>query len=144
MSEEDKPSTRMMQRLAGLGLLLVAGLLLHLLAPILMPFLVATALAYLWDPAVDRLERLGMGRGLCVSLVFFLMSLLLILLVLVLVPLLGRQMHVVAAKVPLAIDWFKLSLLPWLEGQFNVGAGDIPLEKIKQALMANWQSAGGV
>ena len=65
-----------MQRLAGLGLLLVAGLLLHLLAPILMPFLVATALAYLWDPAVDRLERLGMGRGLCVSLVFFLMSLL--------------------------------------------------------------------
>lgn len=70
------------------------------------------------------------------------MSLLLILLVLVLVPLLGRQMHVVAAKVPLAIDWFKLSLLPWLEGQFNVGAGDIPLEKIKQALMANWQSAG--
>ncbi len=67
MSEEDKPGTQMMQRLAGLGLLLVAGLLLHLLAPILMPFLVAMALAYLWDPAVDRLERLEMGRGLCVS-----------------------------------------------------------------------------
>ena len=144
MSEAEKPGTQLMQRLGALGLLLVVGLLLHLLSPILMPFLAALALAYLWDPAVDRLERLKMGRGLCVSIVFLLMTLLLVLLVLVLVPLLGRQMHVVAAKVPLAIDWFKLSLLPWLEGQFNVGAGDIPLENIKHALMANWQSAGGV
>ncbi len=144
MSEAEKPGTKLTQRLGALGLLLVVGLLLHLLSPILMPFLAATALAYLWDPVVDRLERLRMGRGLCVSIVFLLMTLLLVLLVLVLVPLLGRQMHVVAAKVPLAIEWFRLSLLPWLETKFAIGAGDIPLENIKQALMANWQSAGGV
>ena len=68
------------QRLLGLGLLLLAGLLLHLLGPILTPFLVALALAYLWDPAVDRLERAGLGRALAVSLVFLVMTLLVVLL----------------------------------------------------------------
>ena len=86
------------QRLLGLGLLLLAGLLLHLLGPILTPFLVALALAYLWDPAVDRLERAGLGRAVAVSLVFLGVTLLIVLLGLVLVPLLGRPMHVMGAK----------------------------------------------
>lgn len=132
------------QRLLGFGLLLLAGLLLHLLGPILTPFLVALALAYLWDPAVDRLERAGLGRAVAVSLVFLVMTLLIVLLVLVLVPLLGRQMHVMAAKVPVVVEWFRATLLPWLQHKFSVGEGDIPLEDIKDALMANWQSAGGI
>jgi predicted PurR-regulated permease PerM len=131
------------QRLLVLGLLLLTGLLLHLLGPILMPFLAGFALAYLWDPAVDRLERVGLGRALGVSLVFLLMGLLVVLLVLVLVPLLGRQMHVMAAKVPVVVEWFRATLLPWLQAQFELGEGDIPLERIREALIANWQSAGG-
>lgn len=132
------------QRLLGLGLVLLAGVLLHLLGPILTPFLIALALAYLWDPAVDRLERAGLGRAVAVSLVFLVMTLLIVLLVLVLVPLLGRQMHVMAAKVPVVVEWFRATLLPWLQHKFSVGEGDIPLEDIKDALMANWQSAGGI
>ena len=133
-----------LRRLSVLGALLCLGVLLHLLAPILMPFLVALALAYLWDPVVDRLERLGLSRTLGVSVVFLASTLVLVALVLVLVPLLGRQMHVVAAKVPVAIEWFRSSLLPWLQREFQISEADIPLERIKDALMANWKSAGGV
>ena len=132
------------QRLLALGLLLGAGLLLHLLAPILMPFLAGLALAYLWDPAVDRLERIGLGRTAGVCLVFVLTTLLVVLLILVLVPLLGRQMHVLAAKVPVVIEWVRTSLMPWLQERFNVGEGDIPLEQLKQGLIQNWRSAGGI
>jgi predicted PurR-regulated permease PerM len=133
-----------LRRLAVLGSFLALGVLLHLLSPILMPFLVALALAYLWDPVVDRLERAGLSRTLGVSVVYFVSTLVLLGLVLVLVPLLGRQMHVVAAKVPAAIEWFRTSLLPWLQSEFQISEADIPLERIKDALMANWKSAGGV
>lgn len=133
-----------LRRLAVLGSFLALGVLLHLLSPILMPFLVALALAYLWDPVVDRLERAGLSRTLGVSVVFFVSALVLLGLVLVLVPLLGRQMHVVAAKVPVAIEWFRSSLLPWLQREFQISEADIPLERIKDALMANWKSAGGM
>jgi predicted PurR-regulated permease PerM len=133
-----------LRRLAVLGSFLALGVLLHLLSPILMPFLVALALAYLWDPVVDRLERAGLSRTLGVSVVFFVSTLVLLGLILVLVPLLGRQMHVVAAKVPVAIEWFRSSLLPWLQREFQISEADIPLERIKDALMANWKSAGGM
>ncbi|MFM7784096.1 MAG: AI-2E family transporter, partial [Gammaproteobacteria bacterium] len=92
-----------LRTLAAVVALVAAGMLLQLLSGILMPFVVALALAYLWDPAVDRLERAGLSRTLGVCLVFLLWGLLLLVLLLVLVPLLGRQMHVVAAKVPLAV-----------------------------------------
>lgn len=133
-----------LRRLAVLGSLLAVGFLLHLLSPILMPFLVALALAYLWDPVVDRLERLGLSRTLGVSVVFLVSTLVLLGLILVLVPLLGRQMHVVAAKVPVAVEWFRNALLPWLQREFQISEADIPLERIKDALMANWKSAGGI
>jgi predicted PurR-regulated permease PerM len=133
-----------LRRLAVIGSLLALGIVLHLLSPILMPFLIALALAYLWDPVVDRLERTGLSRTVGVSVVFLVSTLVLLALVLVLVPLLGRQMHVVAAKVPAAIEWFRSSLLPWLQREFQISEADIPLERIKDALMANWKSAGGV
>jgi len=133
-----------LRRLAVIGSLLALGIVLHLLSPILMPFLIALALAYLWDPVVDRLERAGLSRTVGVSVVFLVSTLVLLALVLVLVPLLGRQMHVVAAKVPAAIEWFRSSLLPWLQREFQISEADIPLERIKDALMANWKSAGGV
>jgi len=143
LAPEAAEGSNAVRRLLALGLLLVVGLLLHLLGAILTPFLAGLALAYLWDPAVDRLERLGLGRTLAVSAVFLVTALLAAALVLVLVPLLGRQMHVVAAKVPVVVEWFRVSLLPWLQHRFDIGEPDIPLAEIKNALIANWQSAGG-
>ena len=135
---------RGMQRVLGVTLLAATLALVYLLKPILTPFLLAMALGYLWDPVVDRLERLGLSRTLGVCVVFIVMSLLGIALLLVLLPLLGRQMQVVAGKVPVGIEWFRGTLLPWLERRFHLGTSDIPLDRIREALIANWQSAGGV
>lgn len=141
--DEAATSTSVAQRALVLGVVVAVGWLLHLLGPILMPFLTGMALAYLWDPAVDRMQRAGLGRTLAVCLVFLCMGLLLVALVLVLVPLLGRQMHVMAAKVPVVIEWFSSMLLPWLQRRFGIAEGDLPIQALGDALVANWQSAGG-
>ena len=132
------------QRLLGLVLIAATLVVLHLLGPVLVPFVAAMALAYLWDPVVDRLERVGLSRTLGVCLVFFVMTVVTVAALFVLMPLLGRQMQVLAHKVPVGIEWFRGSLLPWLQERFHVSPADIPLDRIRQALVENWQSAGSV
>ena len=56
------------------ALTLGIGLLLWLLGPVLTPFVVAALLAYLGDPLVDRLDRLGLSRTGSVAVVFLLIS----------------------------------------------------------------------
>jgi len=84
-----------------------------------------------------------MGRTSGVAVVFAVSDLLLTALLLVLIPLLGKQMYVLAAKVPAVIQWAKQTVVPWLNGRFGVGLNDMPLDELKSALMENWQSAGG-
>ena len=48
--------------------------LIYLLAPILTPFLISAFLAYIGDPAVDKLETIKFSRTLSVAFVFFLMA----------------------------------------------------------------------
>src|SRR3546814_3010603 len=65
----------------------VIGLLLYLLGPVLIPFAISALLAWLGDPLVGRCQRHGMSRSIAVSLVFVLMSVLLLLSLLVVIPL---------------------------------------------------------
>ena len=51
-----------MRRWIWLGAALLIAVLLYSLHNILTPFLVGIMLAYLADPLVDRLERLGLSR----------------------------------------------------------------------------------
>nr|KAH0483403.1 MAG: hypothetical protein KVP17_002507 [Porospora cf. gigantea B] len=73
--------------------LLAAGVaflgLLVMLEPILMPFFIGMILAYLGDPLADWLEDKGLSRHLAVTLVFSVLSVVLLIALLVLVPLLG-------------------------------------------------------
>ncbi len=62
-----------------LALAVVFFWLIYLLAPVITPFAISAALAYLGDPFVDRLERVSIGkwrinRTLAVSVVFVLMT----------------------------------------------------------------------
>ena len=63
-----------------LAILFGIGLLLYLLGPVLTPFAMAALLAYLGDPLVDRLQSRGLGRSAAVTIVFAVMTLLLLLL----------------------------------------------------------------
>ena len=79
--------------------------LIHLLAPVITPFAISGALAYLGDPFVDRLERVSIGkwhvsRTLAVSIVFILMTGGLFLLFLIVFPLLQEQVEHLVQSVP--------------------------------------------
>lgn len=82
--------------------LLLAALLgaLWLLHPILLPFLLGALIAYLGDPAVDRLEARGYRRTTGVVCVFLLFSLLLAALLLIAIPLLIEQVDQLIQAVP--------------------------------------------
>ena len=67
--------------------------LLYLLAPILTPFLVSAFLAYLADPAVDRLETIKFSRTLSVVFVFFLMLIIGLSFLLIVLPLFEEQIR---------------------------------------------------
>jgi predicted PurR-regulated permease PerM len=99
-------------RLAGLIVLLGAGWVLYLLAPILTPFVASGLLAYLGDPLVDRLERLKLPRTLAVLVVFVLIFVLLGALTLLIVPLVRAQSAALMLQVPSYADWVEHQLLP--------------------------------
>ena len=80
------------RRWIWLGAALLVTVLLYSLHNILTPFLVGILLAYLADPLVDRLERLGLSRTWGVVVVFGLFTLLLLALLLVLVPMLALSL----------------------------------------------------
>ena len=107
---------------ALLYLLLCAGglWLVYLLAPILAPFLFATALAYLCDPLVDRLERRRLSRALATVVVLFGLLLVFVLLALILTPLARAEIRLLIGQAPLALDWLQNSLLPWLQINFGI------------------------
>ena len=81
---------------------LAAGWLIWLLAPILTPFVLALALAWLGDPLVDRIEDTGRSRMTGVVLVFVAMVLVIVALLLVLVPMIERQISTLIAAAPQA------------------------------------------
>ncbi|MHA6205448.1 AI-2E family transporter [Dyella soli] len=91
-----------------------------LLAPVLMPFACAAMLAYLGDPLADRLQRLGMGRTLAVSIVFIVFLLLAVGALLLLIPLISRQVDNLVQNLPRYVDWARNTVLPWLQAKLHL------------------------
>ncbi|MDH4567703.1 AI-2E family transporter [Pseudomonas sp. BN414] len=103
------------RRWLWLGGFLFLGWLLYQLHPVLSPFLIGMLLAYLGDPLVDRLERLGLSRTWGVVLVFGLFGLVLLAALLVILPMLGRQLFRLYEVAPQMIDWLQQTALPWVQ-----------------------------
>ncbi|MBD3646507.1 MAG: AI-2E family transporter [Pseudomonadales bacterium] len=125
----------------SIALLLV---LVYLLRPILLPFLVGIALAYLGDPLVDRLERLKLGRTVGVLIVFLIFLAILIGGLLVLVPLLVREVSGLVQDIPRFIAWLQETASPFLREKFGVDPFDIRLVELREELARNWRQAGGI
>jgi predicted PurR-regulated permease PerM len=70
------------------------------LSGILLPFVVGIALAYVLDPAADRLERAGMGRSAVAALLIGLAFLAVAAALVLLVPVLEAQFVRLAARMP--------------------------------------------
>ena len=127
-----------------LALILVVGFLIYLLAPVLTPFAIAAMFAYLFDPFVERLERLRLGRNTAVSIVFFVLTLILILVLIWLIPYLQRQISAFIRHLPGWLDWLQTVAVPWLREQLALDI-DVPdMQQLVGVLQEHWREAGGV
>lgn len=117
--------------LGGVALLFA---LIYLLHPILTPFLVALLLAYLFDPVVDRLEKLGLSRTWGVVTVFALFTLIVSALLLVLIPMLAKQLVRLYELAPQMLDWLQHSAMPWVQSKLGLADGFWKFDKVKAAI----------
>jgi predicted PurR-regulated permease PerM len=99
---------------------LAGGYLFYLLSPVLGPFLVAAALAYLCNPLVDRLQARKLNRALSTALVLLGLLLLFLLMVAVMAPLFQAQARLLMQQVPRLVEWGNQTLLPWFSTTFGV------------------------
>jgi predicted PurR-regulated permease PerM len=125
----------------GLGLFFLW--VFYLLAPVLTPFLLAGILAYICNPVVDRLQRLGLPRLVGVTVVLLLLIALAAGLMLILVPLLAAEASVLAARLPEGMAIANDKLNPWLAEHFNVHI-TFDQEALKKLIADNWGSIQAV
>jgi len=120
--------------------------LIYLLAPVLTPFVISAALAFLGDPLVDRLEKFSIGkwkigRTLAVILVFVLMTAVMIVLLLIFFPLLREQLQQLIEKAPKMLEWLAGTALPWVQARLGLTGFELNPETISEALKTYWKEA---
>lgn len=108
--------SRREKMLAWVGVIVLSILALYLLRAILLPFVVGFAVAYLLDPAADRLEAVGLSRTLATTVITAAFFLLVIGLLLVLYPLLESQTVGFMARIPDYVERVRGLALPLIEG----------------------------
>ncbi len=117
--------------------------LLYYLIPVLTPFVVAAVLAYLFDPIVNRLQKIKIPRVIGVVIVFFVIMLLIAMILLYLIPLLEEQIIMLFKKTPALISWASDLLDSYFDIQLSL-SNKLSTENIKGLLRNNLQQAGGI
>ncbi len=102
------------QTLSWLLIAVVGVLLVWLLAPVLMPFLFAGILAYILEPAVERLVARRVPRVLAVTVVEVAAIFLILAVLLLIVPIVSRELPLLREQLPLLADKLNRNLAPWL------------------------------
>ncbi|NLZ86599.1 MAG: AI-2E family transporter [Gammaproteobacteria bacterium] len=118
--------------LAGIALLLWT---LYLLKPVVIPFVAALLVAYLFSPLVDKLHDVGLPRWLSISIVFIGIGIVLTLAIWYLVPLIWQQLMYARDNIPAIIGWINSTFLTWLSNTFNVVEMEIDTNQISDVVM---------
>ncbi len=118
--------------------------MLHLLGPILMPFILAAVLAYICQPLVRWLTRKWMPRTLAVVVVLLLEALLLLLLALALLPLFIKEIRLLSEQLPALLDKLNETLAPWLSARLgmNVSFDPASIKAAATEAIANSEGLG--
>jgi predicted PurR-regulated permease PerM len=94
------------------------------LAGVLAPFVTAAILAYILDPAVDRLQEKGLSRTSSLLLVMAGGFIAILGLILIVVPMLVSQAQALAARLPVLVDFVQHQALPrvnaWLGTSLSI------------------------
>jgi len=127
-----------------LAIVVVIGYFVYLLSPVLMPFALAAMLAYLGDPLADRLETLGMGRTLAVTIVFVVLLLVTIGALLLLIPLISRQVDNLIQNLPRYGEWVRDTAVPWLQAKLRLDPHVFDTSRLVDAVKEHIGSIGTV
>lgn len=127
-----------------LALLVGLGWLIYKLAPVITPFVISAALAYMGDPLVDRLQRLKVyrwpvARTAAVVIVFLLMTAAVGLLLLFILPLAREQVLYLVRRAPEMVEWSMGTALPWLQAKLGLGPADLDLQSLTEAARGYWK-----
>jgi predicted PurR-regulated permease PerM len=105
--------------LAWGAMALVAGALLNLLSPVLMPFVLAAVLAYALQPLVERLHAWRVPRWLGAGVALALLCVAIMAVVLLIVPVVTRQAPLLRDQLPALLEQFNQWLQP-LSARFGL------------------------
>ncbi len=117
--------------LAGIALILW---ILYLLKPVVIPFIGAFLLAYLFSPLVQKLSKL-LPRWLAISTVFVAIGVVLTWAVWFVVPLVWKQLMYARDSIPADIHWINYTFLPWASNTFNLQPMEIDVDQISKVVM---------
>lgn len=128
----------------GVVLALVV-LALFLFREILLPFVVALAIAFFLNPVADAMERKGVPRGIAAALLVGVAGAAFIGAVLLFGPPLANQAKALALSLPADIERLRAGFEAWSRERLGVHfpAAQTALEKALSDLQANWASTAG-
>lgn len=121
----------------------VAVFLIWLLGSILMPFVIAAALAYIGDPFVDRLETWRLPRTVAVLTVFAVLTVGFAVAVVFLFPLLAQQMRTLVENLPHYAHWALTQVQPLLNAVLPEGK-TLDVQSLRELIVQHWSVAGGL
>ncbi|OAM51771.1 AI-2E family transporter [Methylovorus sp. MM2] len=118
----------------------------YLLLPIMTPFLIAAIVAYICSPLADKLEtiqigKFKIGRTIATIIIMALLVGVITLILLIIVPLMQKELFLVAERIPVYFSTFKQRVDPWLIQHFGVSLA-IDSAQIQAIITKNWKSAG--
>ena len=127
-----------------LALAVGLGWLMYRLAPVITPFAISAALAYMGDPLVDRLQSLRLfkwpvSRTVAVIIVFVLMSIALGLMLLVILPLAREQVVFLVKRAPEMVGWLAGTALPWLQSKLGFAPVEFDLQSLTESAKSYWK-----
>jgi predicted PurR-regulated permease PerM len=102
--------------LSGLAALVLT---LGLLRGVLLPFVVAMAMAYFLNPLADRLERVGLARPFAASLIVLVMTVVIGLILVLAVPLLVSELKDLASNLPKLVQDGRARLEAFVEARLG-------------------------
>ncbi|SPL70939.1 chloramphenicol efflux transporter CxpE [Acinetobacter stercoris] len=117
--------------LAGIALILWV---LYLLKPVVLPFVGAFFIAYLFSPIVEKLSRI-LPRWLSISIVFVGIIIVITWAMWFVVPLVWKQLVYARDSIPAGIHWINYTFLPWVSQTFNVDRMEIDTDQMSKVVM---------
>jgi predicted PurR-regulated permease PerM len=102
---------------------------------VVLPFIAAFLVAYLFSPLVEKLHKIGLPRWLAISLVFIGIGVVLTLAMWYLVPLVWQQLMYARDSIPAGIHWLNYTFLPWVSQTFSVEQMEIDTQQMSTVVM---------